>query len=222
MYFSTAFLALLSTVVYADELIVKLPHLSIDPANRERVLNGAKFFAQKCQSCHSMTYLRYDEISNQAGVKYGLSPSWSAGAWKGRPPPDLSLVAITKGPDWVYGYLKSYYKTDHGYQNLVNPNTQMPNPYPILQGNQVLTMPFENIKKETPRLFRALRLEKPGSIPAHDFNDKVLDLMHYLVYAADPSVAERKSLAPYILVFLLLLSSGTFLLYKSYKKEVDK
>ena len=110
-------------------------------------------------------------------------------------PPDLSLVAITRGADWVYGYLRGYYRVDGGYQNLVEKILVCLTLTLYIQGDQVLTMSLESIEKERPRLFRALRLEKAGTIPAHDFN-KVLDLVHYLVYASDPSVIERKSLLP--------------------------
>ncbi|MAJ81549.1 MAG: hypothetical protein CMF41_01385 [Legionellales bacterium] len=222
MYLPTAILIFFSALACAEQPLVELPHISVDPSNQESVFRGAVFFAAKCQSCHSMAYLRYDKISNEAGVKYGMAPTWPAGAWMGHPPPDLSLVAITRGSDWVYGYLKGYYKEGDGYQNLVEKNTRMPNPYPALQGDQVLTMSLESIEKERPRLFRALRLEKAGTIPAHDFNTKVLDLVHYLVYASDPSVIERKSIAPYVLAFLMVFALSTFLLYRSFKKDLDQ
>ena len=210
---------LLASATGADKALVELPHVEIRETDTARIMSGAQFFAQHCQSCHSMVYLRYDALSNEAGVKYGVTPQWPVDSWNGRPPPDLSLVGVTHRPEWLYGYLKGYYVVEDGYDNIVMPNTSMPNPYPGLQGNQILNMPMSEILKDQPRLYQALRLESSGSIPPHVFNEKVADVVTYLVYAADPSVIPRHQIGPYVLIFLLILSLAAFFLYQSYKTD---
>jgi len=52
-----------------------------------------------------------------------------AKAWFGKAPPDLSLSARSRGPDWIYTYLRTYYKDDEsptGWNNLAYPNSAMP------------------------------------------------------------------------------------------------
>lgn len=210
---------LLTSASGTDKVPVELPHVDIQVTDTARIISGAKFFAQHCQSCHSMVYLRYDDLSNQAGVQYGMTQQWPMDSWNGHPPPDLSLIGVTRQPEWLYGYLKGYYVVDDGYNNIVMPNTSMPNPYPTLQGKQMLNMPMSDILKEQPRLYQALRLESSGSVPPHIFNGKIADVVTYLVYASDPSVIQRHQIGPYVLIFLLILSLSAFCLYQSYKKD---
>jgi ubiquinol-cytochrome c reductase cytochrome c1 subunit len=35
-----------------------------------------------------------------------------AKAWFGAPPPDLSVITRSRGPDWVYTYLRGFYRDD--------------------------------------------------------------------------------------------------------------
>jgi len=46
-------------------------------------------------------------------------------AWFGAAPPDLSVIARARGADWLYTYLRTFYrdpKTTSGWNNLVFPN----------------------------------------------------------------------------------------------------
>lgn len=219
MRYATTLLILLLSSIYAETLNVKLPHVLVDVTNQKRVERGAQFFVQNCQACHTMKYLKFDPISVDAGVSMAKVPTWPESAWGGHHPPDLSLITITRGADWVYAYLKGYYFEDGQFRNIVMPETQMPNPYPHLQGKQILNMPMEKIQAYHPRLYLALRLEQKGSIPAHEFNEKVEDLMYYLVYASDPSAVDRAHMAPYVMLFLGLFALFAFFLYKEFRLD---
>lgn len=203
-----------------DEFI-QLPKVKVDMNNVEKISEGAVFYKERCFSCHSMKYLRFDDISLDAGINPKDAVEWSKDSWKGHPPPDLSLVATTKGVDWLYGYLKGYYIKDGRYNNIMWQNTAMPNPYPDLQGQQVLAMSPEQIRAFHPRFYQVLKLESSGKLTAHDFNDKIDALLHYLVYASDPSIEERHTLGPMVLIFVITLALFAFLLYRDLYKDIE-
>merc|ERR1712203_1241949 len=49
--------------------------------------------------------------------------------WFGKSPPDLSLVARCRGVDWLYTYLRTFYKDDAklwGVNNITFPDVAMP------------------------------------------------------------------------------------------------
>lgn len=206
---------------HAAELDVKIPKQRFDLTDISKISEGAQFFKERCFTCHSMKYLTYDQISIDAGIKPEQAVQWPKDSWDGHPPPDLSLIAVTRGPAWLYGYLKGYYYTEDGFKNLISPNTSMPNPYPDLQGKQKLVMTLPQIKTFHPRFYQALKLEEAGTISAHDFNQKIDALMHYLVYASDPSVVERHSLGPMVIIFMMTLLLFAYLLYRDYKRDLD-
>ena len=56
-------------------------------------------------------------------------PDGAASKWFGGVPPDLSLVARSKGTDWIYTYLRSFYNDEariFGVNNKVLVNASMP------------------------------------------------------------------------------------------------
>ena len=57
--------------------------------------------------------------------------------WFGVAPPDLSVIARSRGADWLYTYLRTFYRDDSrdtGWNNLVFPNVGMPHVLYELQG----------------------------------------------------------------------------------------
>lgn len=165
---------------------------------------GAKAFMQSCYSCHTMSYLRTDEVSLEAGINPDSAPQWDASSWNGHPPPDLSLITAIKGIDYVYSYLRGYYVDEShpsGYENIVMPGTQMPNPFVVLQGNQVKL----NVEQSNPRLHEVLELQVKGNLKPQAFNDYVSSIVSYLDYASDPSILVRNHYGVYVLVFLLVM-----------------
>jgi ubiquinol-cytochrome c reductase cytochrome c1 subunit len=52
-----------------------------------------------------------------------------AARWFGTTPPDLTLIARSRGPDYIYSFLKSFYldpSRPTGVNNMVMPQTAMP------------------------------------------------------------------------------------------------
>src|SRR3546814_6461413 len=102
-----------------------------------------------CSGCHSMRNLRYNRIGRDLGISDDLVkanlmftsdkitdhiisalPQKEAESWFGKAPPDLTVEARFRGPDWIYNYLMTFYVDDTrplGTNNLVLPNASMPN-----------------------------------------------------------------------------------------------
>jgi hypothetical protein len=95
--------------------------------------------------------------------------------WFGAPPPDLSVVARSRGADWLYAYLRSYYRDDTrptGWNNLVFPNVGMPNVLWKLQGQQILKTQEEG-EGHSKHKVESLILEKPGELSPQQFDMRV-------------------------------------------------
>ena len=115
--------------------------------------------------------------------------------WLGAYPPDLTLEARVRSPEWIYTYLRSYYSDSsrpYGVNNLVYKNVSMPHVLEDLQ----------------------------SSMTENEYNEAISNLTNFLVYVSDPSSRERKQMGVYVLLFLLLFTSFAFLLYREYKKEL--
>lgn len=134
---------------------------NIDVSDKKSLQNGAKLFINYCAGCHSMEYVRYSRIAQDLGLteeqtvqnlilgnkKFGdtLKKSMKpelAKKWFGVDPLDLSLVARVRGEDWLYNYLRAFYKDEtrpFGVNNTVFPGVGMPHIFADLQGVQVLS-----------------------------------------------------------------------------------
>ena len=130
-------------------------------ANLASLQRGANNFMAYCSGCHSLKYARYsrvaedlkinDELRDQLLVKPGAKftdyirssmPEKDATEWFGKVPPDLSLVARSRSPDWIFNFLTTFYADDSnrqtGVNNLQLPGTAMPHVLASLQGVQRL------------------------------------------------------------------------------------
>jgi len=128
--------------------------------------NGMQIYMNNCMGCHSLKFQRYNRsakdleipeelmISNLmfTGEKIGdlmtnNMPTAAAENWFGTAPPDLSLIARSRNPHWLYNYLRGFYKDDsrpYGINNTVFKDVGMPHALQALQGIQDKT---EKVKK---------------------------------------------------------------------------
>jgi ubiquinol-cytochrome c reductase cytochrome c1 subunit len=86
-------------------------------------------------------------------------------AWFGVMPPDLSLVSRSRGADWLYTYLRGFYRdpaAKSGWNNIVFPNVGMPHVLWEYQGNQVLQHADKGAAK--------LVLGEPGKLAAAEYD----------------------------------------------------
>lgn len=214
-------------------------HLDPAPASindKASLQRGAQFFTSNCLACHSAAYMRYNRLMDiglseeeikkmlPEGSKLGstmkaMMDSDSAKAAFGVAPPDLSVVARSRGTDWLYTYLRSFYADTtrpSGVNNLVFPGVAMPNILGPLQGDQVLHVE----KHEGGHEVQMLKLTAPGSMSTKEFEATVGDLVNYLDFMSEPAKLVRYKLGYIVLGFLFLLLILTYLLKKEFWKDV--
>lgn len=237
----TLMLALLLPLAAQANVGMQLDQAPINPANQASLQRGAKIFVNYCLNCHSASAMRYNRLKDIgltdeqikanllfAGEKVGETMTVGMNAknakeWLGVAPPDLSVVARSRTPDWLYTYLRSFYRDDTratGWNNVVFPNVGMPHALWELQGEQHLkaeeTVDAHGNKVESHKLV----LEKAGKLSPVEYDATVADLVNYLVYMAEPAKAKRMTLGVLVLLFLGLLLIPAYYLKKEFWKDV--
>ncbi len=216
---------------------VKLQKANVDISDNVSLLRGAKYFVTYCLGCHSAKHMRYLRIARDLGTdeKVMLKDIAPEGAsiydqlhsamnkhdaekWFGIQPPDLSLIARSRGADWLYSYLKSYYtdpKRPFGANNLIFEDTAMPNPLWQLQGEQHAVQ-----RKTIWGHYTELALQEEGVLSEKEFDRMANDLVNFLVYVGEPVQLERQKMGKYVLFFLFIFLIISYLLKKEYWKDV--
>jgi ubiquinol-cytochrome c reductase cytochrome c1 subunit len=212
--------------------------------------NGAKLFVNYCLNCHSAAYMRYNRMrdlglsedqikknllfaTDKVGdtMKAAIDPR-QAKEWFGATPPDLSVIARSRagaggsGADYLYTYLRTYYKDDTratGWNNLVFPNVGMPHALWELQG--VRGARFEEVADPHDHgrkihVFKGFEQLQPGKLSANQYDDAVADLVAYLQWMGEPSQDHRVRLGVWVLLFLGLFTVIAWRLNAAYWKDV--
>jgi ubiquinol-cytochrome c reductase cytochrome c1 subunit len=202
----------------------------IDPSDQASLQRGARTFINNCLNCHSAISMRYNRLQDIglsekqikanlvfAGEKVGDTMKVSmnkadAKKWFGAAPPDLSVEVRARGADWVYAYLRSFYRDETrptGWNNVVFDKVAMPHVLYELQGVQVLN-------HET----HQLELVKPGKLNPAEYDAFAADLTNYMAFMAEPGKQQRKHIGIWALLFLGVLLVLTIKLKKEYWKDV--
>lgn len=231
-----------ATTAAASGAGVHLDHAPVNLHDKISLQRGAQVFVNHCLHCHSASMMRYgrltdlgltqDQIRDNlilSGDKFGdpMATALSARdgkAWFGVLPPDLSLIARARGADWLYTYLRGFYRdpaTKSGWNNVVFPNVGMPHVLWEYQGDQSMQVtervdPVTGEKKET----RKLVLDRPGKLTAIGYDEYVGDLVNFLVYMGEPARASRTQIGILVLFFLAVFFMITLALKKEYWKDV--
>ena len=207
-----------------------------------RCKRGAAMFANYCMGCHSAQYMRYQRLTEDLGLSeeeveqfliggdqeladYMTSamPSEQATEWFGVAPPDLTLTARSRGPDWIYTFLRSYYLSDEGWNNTVLENASMPHVLWELQGIQRPIMESVTDENgETHQEITSLELDQPGLMSVEEYDAVIRDLVAYMTYMAEPAVLKRESMGIWVLLFLAVFTLLSYFLYQEYWKDVKK
>ena len=235
-----AVLLFLPALAWAASAKVALEKAPINPHDTTSLQRGARIFVNHCLNCHSATVMRYQRLTDigltEAQIRDNLLFSAEkvgepmatvlttadAKAFFGVVPPDLSLIARSRSPDWLYTYMRSFYKdpaTKTGWNNTVFPNVAMPHVFWEYQGDQRLSVtermdPITGDKKE----IRRLVMDRPGQLSPVDYDQYVADLVNFLAYMSEPSQVARKQWGILVLFFL----AGFFVLALMLKKEYWK
>lgn len=177
------------------------PFLIHDRASLQR---GAALFVNHCMGCHGASFLRYNKLeelgiseallkenfmfsATKVGERMLTSMSPVSGRqWFGAAPPDLSLVARSRGEDWLYTYLRGFYRDNTrptGWNNVAFPNVGMPHVLYQYQGGRELTIEEEKpvLDEKTQKVIggekvltvfdengeKTVKTEKLAEAPAH-------------------------------------------------------
>lgn len=229
---------LLAILLAAPGLTLAAGGAKLDPApvdlhDRLSLQRGAQVFVNHCLNCHSASAMRYsrladlglDEEQIRANLMFTsdkvgdpmtttLDPR-EGKAWFGVMPPDLSLVARSRGPDWLYTYMRGFYRDPtarSGWNNTVFPNVGMPHVLWQYQGSQDLQASGSGGAR--------LALGEPGTLQPAQYDRYVGDLVNYLVYMGEPARAKRVQIGIVVMFFLAVFFVITVLLKKEYWKDV--
>jgi ubiquinol-cytochrome c reductase cytochrome c1 subunit len=234
--------------VRAAEVGWKLGRAEVDVTDKASLQSGARTFVNYCLGCHSASLVRYnalrgigltdDQIRDNlmfTAEKVGMPMSNAmnpreAKEWFGVAPPDLSVIARSRGADWLYTYLRTFYRDASaatGWNNAVFPNVGMPHVLWKLQGERVLKVE-EAMKDGKPvsdghgGTVKVVRLEQasPGTLSAVEYDRTMRDLVNFLVWMGEPHQLARERLGVWVLYALTILIFLTYFLYKAYWKNV--
>jgi ubiquinol-cytochrome c reductase cytochrome c1 subunit len=220
-----------------------LPHEGSANANledRASLQRGARLFMNYCVSCHSIKYMRYSRIAEDLGLteqqvmenlaftgaKFGenvlvsMTPAQGQ-AWFGAAPPDLSLTARVRGPDWIYNYLRSFYvdpSRPSGWNNTVFPNASMPNVLWLLQGSQRAVFEVDHATNEP--VVTKLERVSPGQLDASAFDMAARDITAFMQYVGEPAALKRKKIGMWVILFLAGFTFLAWLLKQEYWRDV--
>jgi ubiquinol-cytochrome c reductase cytochrome c1 subunit len=147
-------------------------------------------------------------------------PAKDAKKWFGKTPPDLSLIARSRGPEWIYTYMRSFYLDDNspsGWNNILFEKVAMPHVLYNLQGARHAIFKKDEHGNE---VFERYEMVKPGSLNEEEFDAAARDLTNFLVYMGEPAQMVRYKLGVYVLIFLAIFLVFAYLLKKEYWKDV--
>jgi len=201
---------------------------------------GAQTFFNYCSGCHSLKYMRYSRIAEDLNLseemvtknliftdaKIGETAlatikAKDAENWFGKAPPDLSLEARAKSPDWIYTYLKSFYVDPSrpvGWNNTLFPGASMPNVLWELQGVQ--TAELAPAKPGEDAHIEKLVLSKPGKLSPQQYDETIRDLSSFLQYVGEPAALKREAVGVWVVLFLAFFTFIAWLLKTEYWKDV--
>lgn len=186
----------------------------IDITDQASLRRGADLFMTHCASCHSLKYMRYQSMANDLkltpdqmkqflalsnaqlsdNIHARIAPDLQLKMF-GTIPPDLTLEARKRSPDWIYTYLLSFYpdpSRPFGVNNAVLPDTAMPN---------ALASLHQEVGDPT-------------------FKAQVGDIVNFLNYAAEPHQYERKIYGIFVILFLFIFLIPVYLLHREYWKDI--
>ncbi len=200
---------------------------------------GAMYVVNYCLGCHSAEYVRYNRIGADLGLTEdqlvenlmftGERPGDTmqnamseadAVRWFGVAPPDLSLIARSRGTDYIYSFLRGFYadeSTPSGANNLVLANTAMPHVLWELQGVRHLVHEEaeEGVEGEI-----HFEVDRPGTLSETEFDAVVRDIVNFLDYIGEPIQLERRALGLKVIGFLLIFLVISYMLKREIWKDV--
>ena len=229
-------------LAWASSAAVQLDQAPVNLHDKVSLQRGAQIFVNHCLNCHSAGAMRYERLKDLGLTEQQISDNLMFATDKvgetmtiafdpkiakvafGVVPPDLSLAGRSRSADWLYTYLRSFYRdaaTKSGWNNTVFPNVAMPHVLWEYQGEQALHV-TERMDPNTGDVHqtRKLVLERPGRLSPLEYDQYVADLVGFLVYMGEPAQVNRKQWGILVLFFLAGFFVLTWLLKREYWKDV--
>ena len=235
------------------------PSLPMDPfkadlRDQESLQRGMALFVNRCMGCHSMEYQRFARTGEDIGIPEDLMEEYlilgdhaindqmtismdkvDAEGWFGAPPPDLSLETRLRGSEWVYNYLRTFYRDDSarfGVNNAVFADVGMPNVLEDLQGIVVNTCTPEELLERgafngeleplTGNVSGQCLKVQPGtgSMTPAEFDQAMYDLTNFMTYVGEPSRLKSERIGTFVLIFLAIFTFVAYLLKREYWRDI--
>lgn len=238
---------------------LELDHIQPDLRDLPSMQRGWQTYMNYCIGCHSLQFARYErtaddlgvphevvqELLNFSGSKIGshmtnaMDPEM-AKQWFGAAPPDLTMVARVRGADWLYTYLRTFYRDESrplGVNNVTFPNVGMPHVLENVQGIQKMVCAPRPVKTASGAPARdplqpgttlmeeecgVLEVEEgTGQLTPEEYDAFVYDLVNFLVYTGEPYKVQRETMGVYVILFLVVLFVFAYLLNREYWKDIE-
>lgn len=218
-------------------------HANNDVDNVASLQRGARNFVNYCMGCHSAQYVRYNRLGQdlqineqqlldnlmfaaqkpQETMSIAMRPD-DAQRWFGVAPPDLSLIARSRGADYLYNFLRGFYMDPTrptGVNNAMLVNAAMPHVLWQLQGTQEAVFVDEPIAGgASQKVLKEFRQVTPGKLSPEEYDQFVRDTVNFLAYVGEPMQLERQRLGFSVLAFLLVFGILAYLLKQEIWKDV--
>ena len=228
---------------------IHLDEHKTDLHDKASLQRGAQTYMNYCMGCHSLEHSRYNRVAKDLDIpeklmlenlvfsdqKIGelmtnaMRPE-DGKTWFGATPPDLTLVARVRRPDWLYTYLRSFYEDPSrpwGVNNVVFKDVGMPHVLADLQGRQVqgtaqVAVAYDTLTGQeiTEEKDGVLYIAEEGTLSAAEYDRLVFDLVNFLTYVAEPIAVERERLGWWVLLFLAIFFVPVYMLNKEFWRDV--
>jgi ubiquinol-cytochrome c reductase cytochrome b subunit len=225
-----------------------------DLGNNASLQKGAQIAVNYCMGCHSFQYSRWERVADDIAIPHGLMmenmvftgqkigdlmtigmTEEKAKAWFGAVPPDLTLVARARSPEWLYTYLRNFYADDSrplGVNNRVYKDVGMPHalldlqgltecaPGPMIADNGGIRRDLKSGADILGDPCGRFAQVTDGLLTASQYDVAVFDLVNFLTYIAEPMAQQRKHIGRLVLMFLALMFVFVVLLNREYWKGI--
>ena len=216
-----------------------------DVSDTESLQRGARNFMNYCSGCHSAKYVRFNRMGRDLGLTeeqlienlmfnaevphdtiQRTMRDEDAIRWFGKPPPDLSVTPRSRGIDYVFNFLQSFYvdpDSPTGVDNVLLPGTSMPDVLWEMQGYQEAIFSEHEIEDGggIELVFEQFQSITEGNMSDEDFQTFVRDTVNFLDYMSEPAQLRRKAIGVWVLMFLSVFLVLTIMLKKEVWKDVS-
>lgn len=232
----------LPTAAFASGAAVHLDKAPVNHHDHESLQRGARVFVNYCLTCHSANYMRYNRMeqiglsetqikdnllyaAEKPGELMAVAMRPAEGkAWFGATPPDLSVITRSRGADWVYTYLRGFYRDDSrptGWNNTIFDKVGMPHVLHDLQGHLAPVYKTEvNHEGKHHEVIERFELVKPGKLTLAEYDAMMGDLVNYMDWMGEPAKSNRMTVGLIVMLFLGVFYVIAFYLKKEFWKDV--